>query len=82
MAKILNSLQLGSERIRNLSNSLRSFCRSDNKVKIFTDLHQGLDSTLMILQHRLKANGARPGIEVIKTYGVLPEVNYYIGQMN
>ncbi|MEH2393616.1 MAG: response regulator [Nostoc sp.] len=82
MAKILNSLQLGSERIRNLSNSLRNFCRSDRDTKISADLHQGLDSTLMILQHRFKANGARPRIEVIKSYGILPEVKCYIGQMN
>ncbi|MCC5650901.1 hybrid sensor histidine kinase/response regulator [Nostoc sp. XA013] len=82
MGKILNSLQLGSERIQNLSNSLRTFCRSDSDTKIFADLHQGLDSTLMILQHRLKANGDRPRIEVIKSYGVLPEVSCYIGQMN
>ncbi len=82
MRKILNSLQLGSERIQNLSNSLRSFCRSDSDAKISADLHQGLDSTLMILQHRLKANGDPPGIEVIKTYGVLPEISCYIGQMN
>ncbi|MEH2462839.1 sensor histidine kinase [Nostoc sp.] len=82
MAKILNSLQLGSERIRNISNSLRNFCRSDRDTKISADLHQGLDSTLMILQHRFKANGARPRIEVIKNYGVLPEVNCYIGLMN
>ncbi|MBW4425880.1 MAG: hybrid sensor histidine kinase/response regulator [Nostoc desertorum CM1-VF14] len=82
MGKILNSLQLGSERIQNLSNSLRTFCRSDSDNKIFADLHQGLDSTLMILQHRLKANGDRPRIEVIKSYGVLPEVSCYIGQMN
>ncbi|MEI1376911.1 response regulator [Nostoc sp. UHCC 0926] len=82
MAKILNSLQLGSERIRNISNSLRNFCRSDRDTKISADLHQGLDSTLMILQHRFKANGARPRIEVIKNYGVLPQVKCYIGLMN
>ncbi|MEH2310151.1 MAG: response regulator [Nostoc sp.] len=82
MGKILNSLQLGSERIRNISNSLRNFCRSDRDTKISADLHQGLDSTLMILQHRFKANGARPRIEVIKNYGVLPQVKCYIGLMN
>ncbi|MBC1224949.1 hybrid sensor histidine kinase/response regulator [Nostoc sp. UCD121] len=82
MVKIVNSLQLGSERIQNLSNSLRNFSRSDSDTKILADLHQGLDSTLMILQHRLKPNGERPGIEVIKSYGVLPEVNCYLGQMN
>ncbi|MDZ7950424.1 sensor histidine kinase [Nostoc sp. DedQUE09] len=82
MGKILNSLHIGSERIQNLSNSLRNFSRSDSDAKIAADLHQGLDSTLMILQHRLKANGDRPGIEVIKNYGDLPQVNCYLGQMN
>jgi signal transduction histidine kinase len=82
MGKILNSLQLGSERILNLSNSLRSFCRSDSDAKISADLHQGLDSTLMILQHRLKANSDRPDIQVIKSYGALPQVSCYLGQMN
>ncbi|BAY75504.1 response regulator receiver sensor signal transduction histidine kinase [Nostoc linckia NIES-25] len=82
ITKILNSLEVGSERIRNLSNSLRNFSRSDSDAKIFADLHQGLDSTLMILQHRLKANSDRPQIEVIKNYGVLPQVNCYLGQMN
>ncbi|MEH2055483.1 MAG: hybrid sensor histidine kinase/response regulator [Nostoc sp.] len=82
MPKILNSLQLGSERIQNLSDSLRNFSRSDTDAKISADLHQGLDSTLMILQHRLKANGDRPTIEVIKSYGVLPQIYCYLGQMN
>ncbi|WP_414515306.1 sensor histidine kinase [Nostoc sp. PCC 9305] len=82
MGKILNSLHIGSERIQNLSSSLRSFSRSDSDAKISANLHQGIDSTLVILQHRLKANGDRPGIEVIKNYGILPEVNCYLGQMN
>ncbi|MDM9381114.1 response regulator [Chlorogloeopsis sp. ULAP01] len=82
MAKILYSLKLGTEQIENLSISLRTFSRSDQDVKILADLHKGLDSTLMILQHRLKASGDRPCIEVIKSYGTLPEVNCYPGQMN
>lgn len=82
MPKILGSLQLGSERIQNLSNSLRSFSRSDSDTKILADLHLGLDSTLMILQHRLKANSDHPSIEVIKSYGTLPQVNCYVGEMN
>ncbi|MEH2269758.1 MAG: response regulator [Nostoc sp.] len=82
MGKILNSLHIGSERIRNLSSSLRSFCRSDSDAKISADLHQGIDSTLMILQHRLNANSDRPRIEVIKSYGELPQVRCYLGQMN
>ncbi|ODG99451.1 hybrid sensor histidine kinase/response regulator [Nostoc sp. KVJ20] len=82
ITKILNSLKLGSERIQNLSTSLRNFYRSDSDEKLLADLHQGLDSTLMILQHRLKGNGDRPAIEVIKSYGIIPEINCYLGQMN
>ncbi len=82
MVKILESLKVGSERIETISTSLRSFCRSDSDVKIPADLHEGLDSTLMILQHRLKGNGDRPSIEVSKTYGALPEVDCYVGQIN
>ncbi|MEH2067972.1 MAG: hybrid sensor histidine kinase/response regulator [Nostoc sp.] len=82
LAKILSSFQIGSERIQKLSNSLRSFSRSDSDEKILANLHLGLDSTLMILQHRLKANGDRPAIEVIKSYGTLPLINCYVGEMN
>ncbi|BAY24824.1 response regulator receiver sensor signal transduction histidine kinase [Calothrix sp. NIES-2100] len=80
--KILTSFKVGTERIENVSNSLRTFSRLDSDTKIPADLHQGLDSTLMILQHRLKDNGNRTCIEVIKNYGKLPEVNCYLGQMN
>ncbi len=82
LGKILDSIKLGTERIQHLSTSLRTFSRSDNHAKIPGDLHEGLDSTLMILQHRLKANGNRPRIEVSKSYGELPKVNCYIGHMN
>ncbi|AFY41186.1 sensor histidine kinase [Nostoc sp. PCC 7107] len=82
IVKILGSLQVGSERIQHLSTSLRSFSRSDSDTKLAADLHLGLDSTLMILQHRLKANGDRPGIEVMRCYSKLPHVNCYVGEMN
>ncbi|PMB18610.1 sensor histidine kinase [Fischerella thermalis] len=82
MFKILESLKIGSERIEKISTSLRNFSRSDSDFKMPADLHEGLDSTLMILQHRLKGNSDRPSIEVIRNYGELPEINCYIGQMN
>ena len=82
MAKIFRSFQIGAERIQLLSTSLRTFSRSDSDTKISVDLHLGLDSTLMILQHRLKGNGDRPVIQVSKRYGQLPKVYCYIGQMN
>ena len=90
MAKILDSLQVGTERIQNISVSLRTFSRSDCDTKTPADLHEGLDTTLMILQHRIKDKSLRiagkeyhrPRIQVIKRYGRLPEVNCYPGQMN
>jgi signal transduction histidine kinase len=81
-AKILDSLHLGAERIRNISTSLRNFARSDSTTRSPADLHQGIDSTLMILQHRLKAKGDRPAIEILKSYGEIPLVSCYAGQMN
>lgn len=80
--KILGSFELGTSRIKSISTSLRTFSRSDQETKALTDLHQGLDSTLMILKHRLKGKGDRPCIEVIKSYGTLPEVSCYPGQLN
>ncbi|MFB2975405.1 sensor histidine kinase [Microseira sp. BLCC-F43] len=90
MAKILDSLQVGTERIQNISGSLRTFSRSDCDTKMPADLHEGLDTTLMILQHRIKEKSLRiggkeyhrPRIQVIKRYSRLPEVNCYPGQMN
>jgi signal transduction histidine kinase len=81
-AKILDSMQLGTERIQDISLSLRNFVRSDHNTRITADLHEGMDSTLMLLKHRLKAQGDRGEIEVIKNYGNLPEVDCYPGPMN
>jgi signal transduction histidine kinase len=82
IAKILDSFTLGSERIKSISTSLRTFSRSDSETQIPADLHEGLDSTLMILQHRLKGKGDRPRIEVLKSYGALPAVQCYLGEVN
>ncbi|MEH2461973.1 MHYT domain-containing protein [Nostoc sp.] len=80
--KVLDSMKLGSDRIIEIVRSLRNFSRLDQAEDKAVDIHDGIDSTLLILQHRLKGNGDRPRIEVIKNYGVLPEVNCYLGQMN
>jgi signal transduction histidine kinase len=81
-AKILDSMQLGTERIQDISLSLRNFARSSNNTRIKADLHEGMDSTLVLLKHRLKDQGDRAEIEVIKHYGNLPEVECYPGPMN
>ncbi|MBF1999801.1 MAG: hybrid sensor histidine kinase/response regulator [Synechococcales cyanobacterium M58_A2018_015] len=82
ITKILNSITLGTERIKNLTVSLRTFSRSDQSTQMLADVHQGLESTLLILQHRLKGKGERPAINVIKHYGNLPEIYCYPGQLN
>jgi signal transduction histidine kinase len=82
LPKMLESMSLGTERIRNISTSLRIFSRADTASKVSANLHEGIDSTLMILQHRLKAQDNRPAIQIIKQYGNIPEVKCYLGQLN
>ncbi len=80
--QIISSMKIGIERIGNISTSLRTFSRSDSSLKVACDIHEGIDSTLMILKHRLKANNKRPEIKVLKDYGDLPLVKCYSGQLN
>ena len=82
LPKMLFSMKSGIERIRNISNSLRTFSRADSEYKVLADIREGIDSTLMILQHRLKANNNRPAIQVIKIYGNIPLIKCYLGQLN
>ncbi|MEM7553627.1 MAG: GAF domain-containing protein [Cyanobacteria bacterium P01_A01_bin.84] len=82
LPKTLNSMKIGAERIREIVLSLRNFSRTDEADVKAVDIHKGLDSTLLLLGHRLKANGEYPGIEVIKKYGELPLVQCYPAQLN
>ncbi len=82
MPKVVASMQVGINRIKDISISLRTFSRSDTSNKVSYNIHEGIDSTLMILKHRLKANETRPEIQIIKEYGQLPMVNCYPGQLN
>lgn len=82
LGKILRSMQVGTDRIREIVLSLRNFSRLDEAEIKPVDLHDGLDNTLMILQHRLKAQSTRPEINIVKQYGDLPLVECYAGQMN
>jgi signal transduction histidine kinase len=82
LPKLLDSMKLSSDRIKDISISLRNFSRLDKDTKVPANLHLGLDSTLIILRYRCKAIGNRPQIEVIKKYGELPEINCFPGQMN
>ncbi len=80
--KIMSSMNVGLERINYLSDSLRNFSRSDISKKAFSDIHEGINSTLIILSHRLKGNKFRSEIEVIKDYGKLPLIECYPEQIN
>jgi len=80
--KILHSMQAGAERIRQIVQSLRNFSRLDEAAIKEVDLHEGLESTLMILQHRLKGKLGKPNIEVYKDYGNLPKVECYPSLLN
>ncbi len=82
LPEMLSSMKVGAERIRNISNSLRTFYRGDTGDKILANIHEGIDSTITILQHRLKANNERPAIETIKDYGDIPPVKCYLGKLN
>ena len=80
--KIFQSMKIGTERIQGIVKSLRIFSRLDEAEIKKVDIHQGIDSTLMILQSRLKAQSSHSNIEVIKEYGKLPEIYCYPGQLN
>ncbi|MEM8641635.1 MAG: response regulator [Cyanobacteria bacterium P01_G01_bin.54] len=80
--KTVTSMQEGVSRIRNISTSLRTFSRTDADEKTDFNLHDGLDSTLLILKYRLKASEQRPAIEIVKNYGEIPPVQCYPGQIN
>lgn len=82
LPKTLSSMKIGAERIRSIVLSLRNFSRLDESEKKPVDIHSGIDSTLLILQHRLRANANNPEIQVIKEYGNLPLVECYAGQLN
>ncbi|WP_414577412.1 sensor histidine kinase [Anabaena sp. CCY 9402-a] len=82
LPKMLASMKLGTERIRQIVLSLRNFSRMDEAEFKAVDIHEGINSTLLILQHRLKARPERPEIQVIKDYAALPLVECYAGQLN
>ncbi len=82
LPKLIGSMSEGVKRIRNISNSLRTFSRADSDYPVSCNIHDGLDSTIMILKHRFKADETHPEIQVIRNYGDLPEINCYAGQLN
>ncbi|QLE57988.1 PAS domain S-box protein [Nostoc sp. TCL26-01] len=82
LPKLLSSMNVGTNRIRDIVLSLRNFSRLDEAEVKEVDIHEGIDSTLMILQNRLKAKSNCPEIQVVKEYGELPLIECYAGQIN
>ncbi|NJS09271.1 MAG: HAMP domain-containing protein [Microcoleus sp. CSU_2_2] len=82
LPKLLSSMQIGTDRIRDIVVSLRNFSRVDQAEFKTVNIHEGIDSTLLILQHRLKASSKSPEIRLVRDYGDLPLVKCYPGQLN
>ncbi|MEG4011686.1 MULTISPECIES: PAS domain S-box protein [unclassified Microcoleus] len=80
--KLFTSMQVGTERIVEIVKSLRNFSRLDESAGKSVNIHEGIDSTLMILQNRLKSHSSRPAIQVIKHYQELPQVECFPGELN
>ena len=82
LPQVLSSMTVGIDRICQIVRSLRNFSRADESVMNLFNLHEGIDSTLLILQNRFKAKNNCPRIELVKEYGNLPLVECYAGQIN
>ena len=82
LQKLLNSMKVGAERIRDIVLSLRNFSRLDESDMKPVDIHEGIDSTLLILHTRIKEKSETRGIEIVKEYGKLPQVACYASQLN
>lgn len=82
LPKLVASMREGVKRIRDISTSLRTFSRTDSDRPVACNIHDGIESTILILKHRLKASETRAEIQVIKKYGQLPLVECFAGQLN
>ncbi|MEH1998995.1 MAG: ATP-binding protein [Nostoc sp.] len=82
ITKLFQSMKVGTERIQEIVKSLRNFSRLDEAELKQVNIHEGIDSTLMILEHRLQATHEYPEIKVIKKYSQLPNVTCYPSQLN
>ncbi|MEH2362462.1 ATP-binding protein [Nostoc sp.] len=82
LPKLLNSMKVGTDRIVEIVQSLKNFSRHDEAEMKAVNIHDGIDGTLMILHHRLKADACHPAIEIIKDYGKFPLIECYPGQLN
>jgi signal transduction histidine kinase len=82
LPKVMSSMQMGSDRIREIVKSMQNFSRSDSSNMTLCDLHDSMDSTVLILRNRLNPQKNRRDIDIVKDYGKLPLVECYTGQLN
>ena len=82
LPKIMASMKMGSTRIVDIVKSMQIFSRVDEAAIKNVDIHQGIDSALLILKHRLKARNQRPTINIVKSYGELPYIQCYASHLN
>ena len=82
LPKLITSMKVGAERIRQIVLTLRNFSRVDESDMKPVNIHEGIDSTLLILQNRLKEKAQCPSIEIIKQYSDLPAVECFASQLN
>ena len=82
LLEMIRAVKESGDRIINISRSIQTFSRADAQTRQVFNIHQGLESTMLILRHRLKANGWRPAIEVIRDYGDIPDISCFPGQLN
>ncbi|WP_375510536.1 ATP-binding protein [uncultured Nostoc sp.] len=82
LPKLMTSMRVGSERITEIVLGLRNFSRLDEAKMKSVDIHEGIDNTLMILNHLLTLPNNLPEIQIVKEYGQLPKVSYYVNQLN
>ena len=82
LPKMIGSMKMGADRIKAIVASLRNFSRMDEAEMKDVDIHEGIESTLMILQSRIKATSDRPEVKISKDYAPLPPVDCYAGQLN
>ncbi|MEA5582656.1 response regulator [Nodularia harveyana UHCC-0300] len=82
LLKLFQSMNMGAKRIHEIIKSMRTFSRMDEKNMKAVNIHEGIDSTLTILNYRLKPKPEHPGIEIVKNYSNLPLVECYAGRLN
>ncbi|WP_418006845.1 AAA family ATPase [Nostoc piscinale] len=82
LPKMLDAMVIAADRLKNISTSLRTFSRADQDYKVLFNINEGIDSTILILKHRLKANQHRPEILVVTKYDNLQPILCFPGQLN